>query len=412
MIASLVLAAFVSGCGGNGETDRPAELLDDSGSARAGVLPPTATPTPPSSENSQVGQPEPFMVENIELDDLDGWINSPPLSISGLVESGRVTLLDFWTYTCVNCVRTFPYLNAWHEAYSEHGLTVIGVHSPEFEFEKLPENVQRAINRYGIKYPVALDGEKRVWDRYGNHFWPSKYLIDSQGEVVFRHFGEGAYDEIETIIRAELETAGFDLSEVNHTLVPEPERSEGAHTVTRELYGGFANNFTSDGLYAGQDAYYEAPDAEIEYSDDGTRRHGQFFLDGRWVNTANAIVSANRSSGDDDAIDADIASAYFAFEFFATSVNAVLGDTKRATGDRQAGVDVVVEIDGRSLLPEEAGEDVVWDTAGNSVLRVGETRLYQIVELPRFGKRELTLKTNSEGMAVYTITFGVYEFGP
>ncbi|MCZ6539624.1 MAG: redoxin family protein [Chloroflexi bacterium] len=344
------------------------------------------------------------MIDDLELIGLDGWINSDPLFIADLLDSGRVVLLDFWTYTCVNCLRTFPYLSAWHETYAKHGLTLIGVHSPEFEFERLPLNVQRATERYGIDYPVALDGGKATWERYGNHFWPSKYLIGASGEVVFRHFGEGGYDETESIIRTELEAAGNDLSGVARSKIAEPRRSEGAHTVTRELYGGYSNNYLPDGLYAGQDAYYEAPDVEIYYSDDVTRRHGQLYLDGRWTNSADSVISANRSAD---------APAYFVFDFFATAVNSVLGSgVSGQAGTEQVEHEVLVELDGRPLLPEEAGEDIEWDPAGNSVLRVTETRLYQLLELPEFGKHELKLTTNSEDLAIFTVTFGIFELGP
>jgi len=332
-LISLVLAAaaiamtLVTGCGDS----PPAEV--PSTPSKADVLPPTVTPTPPASELAPIGQPEPFAIDDLELIGLDGWINSSPLSVDDLIGSGQVVLLDFWTYTCINCVRTFPYLSAWYETYAEHGLTVIGVHSPEFEFEKLPLNVQRSVERYDLTYPVALDGNKETWDRYGNHFWPSKYLIGASGEVVFRHFSS----------------------------VTEPRRSDAAHTITRELYGGYKNNYLADGLYAGQDVYYEAPDVEVEYSDDGTRRRGQFYLDGVWMNLVNAVVTANRSEAD---------STYFAFDFFATSVNAVLGNSEPTpAGAGEDGHLVVVELDGRPLSQDEAGADIKWDSAGDKFRR-------------------------------------------
>jgi len=398
LAAAAIAMTLVTGCGDS----PPAEV--PSTPSKADVLPPTVTPTPPASELAPIGQPEPFAIDDLELIGLDGWINSSPLSVDDLIGSGQVVLLDFWTYTCINCVRTFPYLSAWYETYAEHGLTVIGVHSPEFEFEKLPLNVQRAVELYDLTYPVALDGNKETWDRYGNHFWPSKYLIGASGEVVFRHFGEGGYDQTESVIRTELEAAGNDLSRVARSSVTEPRRSDAAHTITRELYGGYKNNYLADGLYAGQDVYYEAPDVEVEYSDDGTRRRGQFYLDGVWMNLVNAVVTANRSEAD---------STYFAFDFFATSVNAVLGNSEPTpAGAGEDGHLVVVEIDGRPLSQDEAGADIEWDSAGNSVVRVKETRLYQIAALPEFGKHELKLTINSEGLAVYTITFGIFEFGP
>jgi thiol-disulfide isomerase/thioredoxin len=399
MLLSIV---FAVACGGSSarqpsNTVLPADSIGTGAASRAsGVLPPTATPTPPGNEFQTIGQPEPFMLDDLELVGLDGWINSRPLTLGDLADSGRVVLLDFWTYTCVNCVRTFPYLTTWHDLYAEYGLTVIGVHSPEFDFEKIPANVQAAVKRYGIEYPVALDSDKQTWDKYGNHFWPSKYLISDSGEVIFRHFGEGGYRETESLIREALTDASNDLAGAPGSNVVAPARSTGAHTITREIYGGYSNGYLSDGLYAGQDAYYVTPDVQTNYVDDGTRRPGQYFLEGQWLNSRHAIVSGEGGEHE---------TAYLVFEFFATSVNAVLGaDT--------TGLEAVVELDGRPLTSDEAGADISWDASGNSVLKIDETRLYQIVELPAFGKRELKLKTNSEGLAIYTVTFGVSEFGP
>lgn len=398
LFAALISVALVVGCGGATDAENPADPSNNLGgtASEAGILPPTATATPPANEFAIIGQPERFQLEDLSLIGLDGWINSEPLELSSLADANSVVLLDFWTYTCVNCVRTFPYLKAWNDTYADYGLVIIGVHSPEFEFEKSFENVQDAVLRYGIEYPVALDNDKATWDKYGNHFWPSKYLITVAGDVVLRHFGEGGYDEFESSIRAELENAGRDLTAVPRVNVVEPDRSEMAHTITRELYGGYSNNYLSDGLYAGQDAYYAAPDSTVDYVDDGTRRHGQFFLDGPWENRESSIVTGSVTEG---------ANASMAFDFFATSVNAVLGT-------EGSSVRVIVELDGLPVSESQAGADVIWDDEGNSLLIVSDARLYQIIELPEFGKHELVLKTDSEGLALYTVTFGVNEFGP
>ena len=396
LLATLLSTAFVAGCDGSTVNEEQSASNVVEGSTSADVLPPTATATPPSNEFAIVGQPEPFQLDDLELVGLDGWINSEPVKILDLIDSGQVVLLDFWTYTCVNCVRTFPYLGAWHDTYADHGLAIIGVHSPEFDFEKVLGNVQQAADGFGLAYPIALDSEKQTWDKYGNHFWPSKYLIESSGEVSFRHFGEGGYEETESIVREALEAAGHDLSGVPRSAVVNPERSQGAHTVTRELYGGYSKNYLSDGLYAGQDAYYETPDSIVDYTDDGTRRPGQFFLDGRWLNMSNAVVTQETTASDQ---------GQFAFEFFATSVNSVLSSESEP-------IEVLIEIDGEPLNVDQAGSDVSWDEDGNSILTVTDARLYQIVELPEFGKHELVLKTDSEGLAIYTVTFGVNEFGP
>lgn len=129
------------------------------------------------------------------------WLNSEPLTIEQLNSEGKVVLVDFWTYSCVNCIRTMPYLKAWHEKYADKGLVIIGVHSPEFEFEKLTKNVEAAIDDFAISYPVVQDNDFLIWRAYENRYWPAKYLIDKQGQIRYRHFGEGKYQETESKIQ-------------------------------------------------------------------------------------------------------------------------------------------------------------------------------------------------------------------
>lgn len=142
-----------------------------------------------------------------EFSGIASWINLPagqagsdPLTLESL--RGKVVLVDFWTYSCINCIRTQPYLNAWHEKYAADGLVIIGMHAPEFAFEKLERNVREAAKKAGIRYPVALDNDFMTWNAYGNRYWPAKYLIDQKGNIVYRHFGEGAYEQTEQRIQA------------------------------------------------------------------------------------------------------------------------------------------------------------------------------------------------------------------
>ncbi|MEO5499544.1 MAG: cytochrome c biogenesis protein CcdA, partial [Candidatus Saccharimonadales bacterium] len=141
-----------------------------------------------------------------EISGIQDWINSEPQSIAGL--KGKVVLIDFWTYSCINCIRTQPYLNAWHDKYKDNGLVILGLHAPEFAFEKVPENVRKAVAEAKIKYPVALDNDFATWQAYNNQFWPAKYLIDKDGQVRYTHFGEGDYDETEKTIQALLKESG------------------------------------------------------------------------------------------------------------------------------------------------------------------------------------------------------------
>jgi thiol-disulfide isomerase/thioredoxin len=135
-----------------------------------------------------------------ELAGIEHWLNSNPLTIASL--RGKVVLVDFWTYSCINCLRTLPHISKWYDTYKDKGLRVVGVHTPEFAYERQTRNVQAAIQRHGIKYPVAQDNRYATWNAYDNKFWPAAYLIDPNGRIVLKHFGEGNYDEMENAIRA------------------------------------------------------------------------------------------------------------------------------------------------------------------------------------------------------------------
>lgn len=141
-----------------------------------------------------------------EFTGIEHWLNSDPLTLASL--RGRVVLVDFWTYTCINCVRTLPYVTSWYQKYKSQGLEVVGVHTPEFPFERSTPNVQKALERFGITYPVAQDNRYATWDAYRNQYWPAFYLIDKQGQIVYRHFGEGKYAETEAEIQRLLAQPG------------------------------------------------------------------------------------------------------------------------------------------------------------------------------------------------------------
>lgn len=135
-----------------------------------------------------------------EFTGIERWLNSEPLTLAQL--RGRVVLVDFWTYACINCIRTLPHVNRWAELYTRQGLTVVGVHTPEFPFERTTSNVEVALRRHGVKHPVAQDNRYGTWRAYSNQYWPAAYLIDAQGRIRYKHFGEGEYDRTEAVIRA------------------------------------------------------------------------------------------------------------------------------------------------------------------------------------------------------------------
>jgi len=384
LVACIAIAAAV-GCGGG----LPAGA-DPSGTAGAGGDVTKAGPPVGAPDGLTPGDRPPEFVG------LAGWVNSEPLTLKALRSQGRVVLIDFWTYTCVNCQRTLPYLRAWDEKYRAHGLTIIGVHSPEFEFEQAPANVVAAVRTAGLAYPVAIDSEMATWRAWANHVWPATYLIGGSGVVRYVHLGEGGYDASEAAIRAALSDAGWDVSAVPSGSVAAPTIDPAATVLTRALYGGYEQNVASGGVYAAQDDYFLGSERVGEYTDPGDHGHNQWYLQGSWRSGREAVVHARATTALDD---------YFSFRFIARSVNVVLGPAPAGA------YDVVVELDGRPLRPDEAGADVRFDADGRSVMRVGQARMYAIAELPAIGDHELTLRSNADGFAVYAVTFGAYEDG-
>ena len=205
------------------------------------------------------------------------WINSEPLSLNDLHQEGKIVLVDFWTYSCINCIRTLPYLKSWHEKYSDKGLVIVGVHSPEFNFEKKLENVQMAVDKFGIGYAVALDNDHATWNAYQNRYWPRKYLVDKDGRIRYDHIGEGAYEETERKIQDLLAEAGENVSGMPGTKENQTTRRQ----ITPELYAGYefarAELGNPEGFRPGQIVDYTLPDSAPLH---------RITLEGRWKNNA------------------------------------------------------------------------------------------------------------------------------
>ena len=331
---------------------------------------------------------------------ISNWINSEPLTVLGL--RGKVVLIDFWTYTCVNCIRTLPYLREWNDKYADKGLVIVGVHTPEFDFEKVTANVVKATQDHGLSYPVAQDNDFETWSAYRNRYWPAKYLIDKDGVISYTHFGEGAYDETEQRIRDLLKETGADLSSVRINPDSGPEPHADAFTgniensLTRELYGGYERNRSFFGAYVGNQAYYDGPNMELLYQDPGDHDNNFFYLQGLWVNERERLRHGRETSNYED---------YIAMKFYSSSVNVVL-DPEDADPFR-----VMVTLDGQPLTEDTKGADVIIDD-GMSYILVDEPRLFRIVELPEFGPHDLKLSSNSPDFALFAFTFGAYDQGP
>ena len=348
-----------------------------------------------------------------EIQGIEGWINSEPLSLEEL--RGQVVLVDFWTYSCINCIRTFPYLKEWHRKYSGYGLVIVGIHTPEFGFEKLRENVEAAAESHGLEYPIAQDNDYRTWNAYANNSWPAKYLIDRQGDLRYHHFGEGSYAETEEVIRELLSESGsgFPLEDGEANSSPEPELDPDAFRVpggrlTRELYAGYYRNESLPSssaptllgplpAYILQEEYYRQQDAAVFYQDLGGHLNNFIYLQGLWENGRESLTHARVTQDHED---------YIAIKFYANSVNAVL------QGDTGSPNPVRITLDGLPLDRESAGADVTFAPNGSSYVLVGQPKVYRLVEKAKFSGHELRLSPQSADFSLFAFTFGAYSQGP
>ena len=407
---TLLFAVLAAACGGgDGEpatkTSSAEETVPTSSDAKAivsaQVYPTSPTPPPLLASTGRIGDEQLAP----ELKGISGWINSEPFTLES--HRGKVVLVDFWTYTCVNCIRTLPYLRAWHEKYAEKGLVIVGVHTPEFDFEKLRENVVDAVGKFGLEYAVAQDNDYDTWNAFRNRYWPAKYLIDRDGYIRYSHFGEGFYDETEAKIRELLGETGADLGSVSINTLPEPERDVDAISAasgmgqTRELFAGYRFNYSllqsaSVPPYVLHQEYYEVPDSDILYIDPDDHTNHFMYLNGLWRNQEERIVHARETEEYED---------YIALKFYATSVNAVMSplDAQPST--------VRVTIDGGALATDQTGTDILFDEDGNSYVLVDEARMYNLVNIPVFSGHELKLRTNSTEFSLFAFSFGSYEGG-
>ena len=368
--------------------------------AAATAEPKTATLEPSPTPKVAEGPVAP------ELAGIKAWINAEPMKLSDL--RGRVVLVDFWTYTCVNCIRTFPYLKLWHAKYVDDGLVIVGVHTPEFDFEKKPENVRKAVKEYGLGWPVVLDNDYATWQAYKNRYWPAKYLIDKDGVIRYTHFGEGRYAETESKIRELLDESGADLSRLETALPADQEVDPSyannplADPPTRELYAGWERGYRAatvwPGGYVKNSQYYTTRDAVVHYVDTEGYQTSKLYLHGQWYNGPESLTHARETTDFED---------YIFLRFTAKSVNAVINPEGEGSGPFK----VLVTVGGEPLTEMNKGEDVVIEEDGRSFILVEEPRMYSIVQMPVYGTYNLKLSSNSPRFAIFAYTFGVYVSG-
>lgn len=307
-------------------------------------------------------------VDAPELTGIQEWINSDPLTLEEL--KGKVVLIDFWTYSCINCIRTLPFINEWHQKYADDGLVIIGVHAPEFAFEQVPENVQQAVDDYEIEYPVALDNDFATWRAYSNRYWPAKYFIDREGNIRHAHFGEGKYNESEEVIRALLEENGSKLDEeMSDRNDNEPRRKR---KKSPETYLGYRR--------AAVVANRLIEDEAAKYTLAENVEANAWTIGGTW------LVDQEKATAQADG-------ARLNMRVSGKGVYLVMGAEEESV--------VEVTLEGESVSDELAGEDVQEGKA-----TVQQYRLYRLIDSDEFVDEGLLELTVPKGVQVHAFTFG------
>jgi thiol-disulfide isomerase/thioredoxin len=316
-----------------------------------------------------------------ELTNVKGYINSEPITLADL--RGKVILVDFWTYSCINCIRTIPYLNAWHEKYADEGLVIVGVHTPEFEFEKDYNNVKAAVEKFGIQYPILQDNEKAVWEAYENRYWPRKYLIDNGGYVRYDHIGEGSYAETEKVIQSLLTERtvfiGANVTAIDQS-ISNPQSSQSVNfdrINTPELYFGYKY---SKAPFGNSEGY--KPDQVVKYTipDDTNIIPNRIYLDGEWKNNADHME-----------LQSDVGRIVLSYS--AKAVNIVAGGNNS---------ELHIFEDNSPLNSSSRGMDVSED----GIVKIDGQRLYNIIAQEDYGNNQIAIEVAGRGFQIYTFTFG------
>ena len=308
--------------------------------------------------------------------DATGYINTSSNELAETLE-GKVVLYDIWTYSCINCIRTIPYITAWDEKYRDEGLVIVGIHTPEFEFEKDKDNVLAAVQKFDINYPVVLDNEKEIWNAFQNKYWPRKYIADHDGYIRYDHIGEGAYKETEKIIQQLLQERSESLNIKTNTFeLTTLEEFEHSTFRTPELYFGY--KFASGRNNLGNENGFK-PEEMVEYNIPLEIKQHYLYLDGKWKNTKDSmeLVSEN---------------GLIMLNYNAKQVNIVASNN----------AELEIFIDGEHIPKHIAGIDVNQD----GKVMIIEPRLYNIVDSTATESHELLIKVNDPKFEIFTFTFG------
>lgn len=315
------------------------------------------------------------------------WLNTQPLALNNL--RGKVVLIDFWEYTCVNCIRTLPYIKAWNEKYKDKGLVIIGVHTPEFQFAKQEANVAKSVKQFGLTYPILVDSNYDMWRAYSNQFWPAKYLIDAQGFVRYLHFGEGSYERTEGWIQKLLKEANpkVDLPELTGAIRGTDKPGAVCYPMTPELYVGSERGVRQDS-FGSREGYRNGK--VVSYREQGLWEDGRVYAYGEWFNTPEALISTR---------DAETPHDYIGIKYHALEVNSVIRPEKGKP------VTVWILHDGKPVAKADKGDDIKYDDEGRSFILVDQPRMYSLIKNAKYAQRSLKLLPAEPGLGVYSFTF-------
>ncbi len=335
-------------------------------------------PAPVSPVPSPIDKSKKYDVAK-EITTPDGFINTEgvPVTIQNLIGK-KVVLIDFWTYSCINCQRTTPYLNDWYSKYKDQGLEIVGIHTPEFDFEKNYENVVDAVNRFGIKYPVVLDNDFSTWGAYHNQYWPRKYLIDIDGYIVYDHIGEGGYEATEAKIQELLKERKKILGERGEVtgVIKKEDPNPVPRALSPEIYfGATRNEYLANGKRGSLGTQV--------LNDPGTYELNSLYLAGSW-NIQNEYAENS------------VGSAKIFFTYKANNVFFV------ASTENSDGIRIKVLVDGKPLDSSMRGEDV----SADGTVTIKADGLYRLIKNSGSGEHKLELQIEKAGLKAFTFTFG------
>ena len=411
LLLPLAVASLVLGFG-----IEPATLAQDSGltvmHAPAPEFPPPASAVPDitgpgsagtapaaSSESGRAGSAPPVGIQSqlpqsqsSRATPLGGvtWINSPPLTMREL--RGKVVMIDFWDYTCINCIRTFPVNKKLWDRYRDHGFVLIGVDDAEFSSAAPVDRVREAVKRFELPYPVVVDDRFQIWNAYKNAYWPNIFLIDAHGIIRYNHAGEGDDKEIEDAIQGLLKEAHPDLA------LPGSDTAASDVSVTAPECGGaptpemYVGDWSGRGTLANPEGYHDHK--TVDYAPQNSVADGHVVLSGRWETDKNGMIYRGKHKGAGPGPDR-ATMQYHARELYSV-MNLAKGHAAR----------VDIKQDGRYLTPGNKGADVTIDSEGRSSIEVREPRLYYLAQNPEFGSHTVELFPEADGLMIDSFTFG------